>query len=151
MAADWLLTGGRVETFDPSAPGGTALAIEGGRVVAVGSDAELAALAGPATRRTDLAGATVWPGFIDTHIHLEKVSHELTMLRVETARSVAEVVGLVRARARSAPEHVWIRCFADTAAWHERNLAEGGCPRRTSWTPCPRAPRSTSTGARTTR
>ncbi|OZM76836.1 amidohydrolase [Pseudonocardia sp. MH-G8] len=128
MAVDWLLTGGWVETFDPGAPGGTALAIEGGRVAAVGSDAELAALAGPATRRTELAGATVWPGFIDTHIHLEKVSHELTMLRLEAARSVAGVVGLVHDRARSAPEHVWIRCFADTAAWHERNLAEGRLP-----------------------
>ncbi|MGY1725138.1 amidohydrolase [Blastococcus sp. SYSU DS0533] len=130
MTADWLLTGGRVETFAPGTPGGTALAVHDGRVLAVGSDVELEALAGPGTRRTDLAGATVWPGFIDTHIHLEKVSHEFQMLRLEAARSVSEVVEAVRERALSSSEDVWIRCFADTAAWNERNLAEGRLPTR---------------------
>ncbi|MGY2066732.1 amidohydrolase [Blastococcus sp. SYSU DS0619] len=130
MTVDWLLTGGRVETFHPDAGRGTALAIGDGRVLAVGTDADLEQLAGPATRRTDLRGATVWPGFIDTHIHLEKVSHEFQMLRLEQARSVGEVVEIVRERARASSEHVWIRCFADTAAWNERNLAEGRLPTR---------------------
>jgi predicted amidohydrolase YtcJ len=130
MTVDWLLTGGRVETFSPEVAGGTAVAVGDGRVVAVGSDADLEQLAGPGTRRTDLRGATVWPGFIDTHIHLEKVSHEFQMLRLESARSVAEIVGIVRDRALTSGEQVWIRCFADTAAWNERNLAEGRLPTR---------------------
>lgn len=130
MTVDWLLTGGRVETFSPDAAGGTALAIGDGRVVAVGSDAEIEQLAEPGTRRTDLRGATVWPGFIDTHIHLEKVSHEFQMLRLESARSVAEIVEIVRERALTSDENVWIRCFADTAAWNERNLVEGRLPTR---------------------
>ena len=127
---DWLLTGGHIETFASATPVGTALAVGGGRVVAVGGDAELEQLAGPATRRTDLGGATVWPGLIDTHIHLEKVSHEFQMLRLERARSVGEVLEIVGKRARTSSEHVWIRCFADTAAWNERNLAEGRLPNR---------------------
>jgi predicted amidohydrolase YtcJ len=131
MTVDWLLTNGRVETFDPEGVVGSALAVDGGRVVAVGTDSDLGQLAGPATRRTDLRGATVWPGFIDTHIHLEKVSHEFQMLRLESARSVGEIVEIVRDRALSVGERTWIRCFADTAAWNERNLAEGRLPTRT--------------------
>ncbi|WP_432486730.1 amidohydrolase [Kineococcus sp. SYSU DK018] len=129
-----LLTGGHVETFDPAGTTGTAIAVRDGRVLAVGADAEVQAAAGPGARRTDLAGATVWPGFIDTHMHLEKVSHELTMLRLEDARSLAELLEIVGERARATahlPDPPWIRCFADNAAWNEANLTEGRLPTRT--------------------
>ena len=80
------------------------------------------------TVRHDLRGRTVLPGFIDTHMHLEKVSHEFTMLRLEHARSVADILDMVRERARVTPPGSWIRCFADNAAWNEKNLAEKRLP-----------------------
>jgi predicted amidohydrolase YtcJ len=46
-----------------------ALAIEGDKIVAVGSDAEVRRLAGPDTSIIDLGGRTVIPGLNDTHIH----------------------------------------------------------------------------------
>jgi predicted amidohydrolase YtcJ len=109
------------------------VAVRDGRVLAVGSDAEVEDLAGPDAVRHDLAGATVWPGFVDTHMHLEKVSHELTMLRLEDARTLAELLEIVGDRARAVadqPAPPWIRCFADNAAWNEANLAEGRLPTR---------------------
>jgi predicted amidohydrolase YtcJ len=134
MTADWVLLNGRIETFDQPGTTAEAMAVADGKVLAVGSDAEIEGLCTPRTRRTNLAGRTVLPGFIDTHMHLEKVSHEFTMLRLENARSVAEILGAVRERAEqsraSGQRGVWIRCFADNAAWNEKNLSEGRLPTR---------------------
>lgn len=134
MIADWALINGRIETFDQDSATGEAMAVADGKILAVGSVAEIQALCAPHTRITDLDGRAVLPGFIDTHMHLEKVSHEFTMLRLENARTVAEILEAVSDRVTqscAAGEHgVWIRCFADNAAWNEKNLSEGRLPTR---------------------
>ncbi|PTR24830.1 hypothetical protein C8K36_10786 [Rhodococcus sp. OK519] len=53
----------------PGSPPATAFAVAGGRFAAVGSDAEIRALAGPDTEIVDLRGRTAAPGFIETHVH----------------------------------------------------------------------------------
>jgi len=126
-----ILTGGHVETFAGTTA--TTLAVRDGRILAVGDDTEVRTAAGHDATERDLAGATVWPGFVDTHMHLEKVSHELTMLRLEDARTLADLLATVQARAAancSLADPPWIRCFADNAAWNEANLAEGRLPTR---------------------
>jgi predicted amidohydrolase YtcJ len=70
LAADLTLSGGNLITLDDARPRATAMAVRGGRILLVGDDAAVCATAGPATRRIDLAGRTVTPGFIDSHIHL---------------------------------------------------------------------------------
>ena len=65
---DLICLGGVVRTLTADAEV-TAFAIRDGRFVAVGSDAEIAALAGPATERIELRGRVVLPGFIETHVH----------------------------------------------------------------------------------
>jgi hypothetical protein len=65
---DLVLTGGRVFTATDESPWVEALAIRGDRVIAVGTTAEIAALAGPATRRRELHGRVVVPGFNDAHV-----------------------------------------------------------------------------------
>jgi predicted amidohydrolase YtcJ len=67
--ADVLLTGGAVYTVDAESTVAEALAVKGGRIVAVGSAAGLAGLAGPKTRVVELEGRTVLPGFQDAHLH----------------------------------------------------------------------------------
>src|SRR4051794_36816014 len=69
-AADTILTGGKILTVNAAFDIVPALAIRDGRVLAIGGDAEIAALAGPGTRRIDLAGRTVIPGLIDAHCHM---------------------------------------------------------------------------------
>jgi predicted amidohydrolase YtcJ len=66
---DLILTGGAIRTLDPANPWAEALAIAGARLLAVGSAADVAALAGPGTRVVNLQGRTVWPGLIDSHTH----------------------------------------------------------------------------------
>lgn len=67
---DLVLTGGKVFTADPARPWAQAVAIRGERIIAVGSDADVAKLATPATRRIELGGRVVVPGFNDAHAHL---------------------------------------------------------------------------------
>ena len=67
--ADTVITGGKVLSIDGSIRGATAVAIAGGKLIAVGSDAEARALAGPATEAIDARGATIMPGIHDGHSH----------------------------------------------------------------------------------
>ncbi|UOQ65851.1 amidohydrolase [Hymenobacter volaticus] len=66
---DLVLLNGRLFTSDAARPTAQALAIRGERIVAVGTSAEIAKLAGATTRRIDLQGHTVTPGFNDAHNH----------------------------------------------------------------------------------
>ena len=65
---DLVLLNARIFTANPAAPWAEAVAIRGGRIVAVGSTADVGGLAGPSTLKRDLSGYTVIPGFNDAHV-----------------------------------------------------------------------------------
>ncbi|BCA29781.1 hypothetical protein PtoMrB4_37580 [Metapseudomonas otitidis] len=67
--ADMVLLNGKVFTADKARPMVQAIAVENGKVLAVGSDAEINALADAGTQRIDLDGKALMPGLIDTHAH----------------------------------------------------------------------------------
>ena len=67
---DLILYNGRIFTANATQPHAQALAIRGERILAVGSDAEILALAAEATQRIDLQGHPVIPGINDAHEHL---------------------------------------------------------------------------------
>ncbi len=68
-AADLVLTNGKVFTGIPGQSLAKAVAVENGRILKVGSDADINALADAHTQRIDLAGKVLMPGMIDTHSH----------------------------------------------------------------------------------
>ena len=68
--ADLILTNGRFTTLDPARPEATAVAVAGGRFVAVGDNAEVLRLRGLATPVIDLGGRRAVPGLNDSHLHL---------------------------------------------------------------------------------
>ncbi len=105
-APDLVVVNARVWTVDPALPRAEAFAVQHGRFTAVGSDADVRALAGPNTRVIDAEGMTVTPGFIDTHSHPSGVS-ELTGVNVNL-RTVAEVVAALRAKAATTPPGYWV-------------------------------------------
>ena len=122
--AELILTGGRI--FQGLHDGfADALAVAGGRVVAVGQRDAVLALAGPDTRRVDLAGRLAVPAFNDSHQHLLPLG--LTMgqvdLRQEVAPTLAALLQRVRDAARVAPKGQWIlgRGFDDSALDVGRN------------------------------
>ncbi len=67
--AETAIVGARVLSMDASVSGATAVAIAGGRLIAVGSDAEVQALAGSSTEVINASGATLLPGIHDGHAH----------------------------------------------------------------------------------
>ena len=73
QAADMAFIGGKVITVDGADTIIQAVAVKDGLIQAVGSDAEIAALAGEATRVIDLHGRAVTPGLIDSHNHFQVV------------------------------------------------------------------------------
>lgn len=70
LPADTILYHGKVFTADADHPWAQAVAIRGKRIVAVGNDGPVRALAGPHTRSIDLGGRVLMPGMNDAHIHL---------------------------------------------------------------------------------
>jgi predicted amidohydrolase YtcJ len=86
-APDRIYVNARVWTADVRQPAAEAFAVSEGHFVAVGIDAEVRALAGPATETIDLGGRRVVPGFIDTHWHLPA----RRSARLDNAGSVAVI------------------------------------------------------------
>lgn len=82
MTPEMIITNGKVLTMDAACPRAEAVAVAGGRIVAVGSRAEVEALAGGGTRVVDAGGRTVLPGFVESHLHLVLGGNELTQLQL---------------------------------------------------------------------
>ena len=106
--ADRLFTNGSFHTLDPSRPDGPpadALASWRGRIVAVGSQAEVDALVGPHTEVVDLVGATVLPGFIETHMHpiAAGVMMSAAQIGYPACHDIDGVVAALAARANMTP------------------------------------------------
>lgn len=70
LTADLIITGARALTMDRARPRAEAVAVAAGRILAVGSRAEVEALAGPKTQVFDAGGRTLLPGFFESHLHL---------------------------------------------------------------------------------
>ncbi|WP_271411597.1 amidohydrolase [Pseudomonas sp. Q1-7] len=93
-APDLVLFNGKLYTADPSHPSAQAMAVEDGKVLKLGSDAEIKALADGSTRLIDLAGKRLMPGLIDTHSHAIFGGLELSIANMQD--EVVELAELER-------------------------------------------------------
>lgn len=98
--------GGRVFLSDASRGRADAVAVQGGRIVAVGADA--AELIGPATRQIDLDGRLLVPGFQDAHVH--PLWGGLDMLRCDLSdmSTQSDYLERIRGYAAQHPNDEWI-------------------------------------------
>ncbi len=108
IAADWVLLDGRILTLDPRRPRATSLAVRDGRIAAVGSRAELRGWRDRTTRVVDLRGATVVPGLVDAHAHMDREGLKLIYPSLARCRSIADVQAVVRREAARRPRGEWI-------------------------------------------
>jgi predicted amidohydrolase YtcJ len=107
-AADLILHGGKVVTVDAGFTVTEAVAVRGGRIVAVGPNAEILAQRGPQTQMIDLQGRTVLPGLTDAHVHpLGAALSELTY-PFAVLKSFDEVRAYIREQAKKTPKGQWI-------------------------------------------
>jgi len=106
---DVILTGGKVITVDEKFTIAQAIAVKGDRIVAVGSNDDISSLAGPATRRIDLAGRAVVPGMIDNHAHyMEEGVLWTDELRLDNVTTRAQAIEMMKAKAASLPPDRWV-------------------------------------------
>ena len=103
--ADRVFVNAGFKTLDPANPTAEALASWQGRILAVGDRHDVEAHSGSATETVDLGGATVLPGFIETHMHPLLAGVQMTAPQIGTppCRSVAEVVAALQAWAVTTP------------------------------------------------
>ena len=123
--ADFILTGGRVQTHDAARRVAEAIAVRQGRIVAVGPASVVRPLAGSRTRVVELAGRMVLPGFQDAHVHPPIGGLARLRCDLHGRRGLDTYLGIVRDYARNHPDEAWIR----GGGWHMADFP-GGAPRR---------------------
>ncbi|MEX5234831.1 amidohydrolase [Kocuria arenosa] len=107
--ADVIVTNAVVRTMDPEQPRATAFAAADGRIVLVGSDDEVRAIADPGTEIVDLAGAAVIPGLVDVHNHhLMAGETDLYQLTFSPSATFDEVVEAVRVYSAGLEPDAWV-------------------------------------------
>ena len=118
---DLILINGKILTVDAKDSIVEAVAIAKGKIVAVGSSAEIQRRAGPATQVVDLHGLTATPGLIDTHGHFAASGvDELFSVVLNDAQRVSDVQAKIRAKVAQLKPGEWLV----GAGWDESKLAE---------------------------
>ena len=112
--ADLVLYNGRIATLETPADV-QALAARGGRIVALGSDAEIKRYIGQGTEAIDLAGMFAMPGFIEGHGHFTGVGQAQLQLNLMKVTSWDEIVAMVATAAKQAKPGQWIY----GRGWHQ--------------------------------
>lgn len=121
---DTILINGKFVLHD-AAPA-QALAVRDGRIAAVGTIADIRALAGTATRVIDVGGRTVIPGLIDSHIHAIRAGLSYTTeVHWFGARTLKEALDRLRAAAKTAPRGSWLIV---AGGWIDRQFQEDRRP-----------------------
>ena len=106
--ADAVLIHGHIYTADSKRPWAEALAIRDGKILAVGSDREIARYRAASTKVIDAHGRLVLPGFTDCHVHFMDGSFSLQQFNLEDARTIAEIQQRVKAFAVAHPNDPWV-------------------------------------------
>ncbi|MDH3686539.1 MAG: amidohydrolase [Myxococcales bacterium] len=129
--ADRIYRGGPVVTVDDTGRVAEALAVRGGHILAVGTEAEVAVHRGPATEDVDLAGHALLPGFIDAHGHVTQVGALSIAVNVASPpvgpiTDIAQLQAALRERAAGTPAGTWVM----GAGYDDALLAEQRHPTR---------------------
>jgi predicted amidohydrolase YtcJ len=107
-SADLLLIHGRIYTLDSAHPEAQAVAVGGAKILAVGSEGEIARYRGPSTKVLDAKGRLVLPGFTDCHVHFLDASLALGQLSLDDAKTVSDVQQRVKTYAAAHPSSAWL-------------------------------------------
>lgn len=124
--ADKILVHGRIWTADPARPWAEAAAIRDGRILAVGSEADIRKAAGPGAEVLDAGGGLVLPGFIDSHVHFVNGGFSAMNVELRDAGSKAEFIRRIAEKAKSLPKGEWIL----NGEWDHQRFSPVELPRR---------------------
>jgi len=108
-AADLAIVNGKVHTIDDQNRVAQAVAIAGSTILKVGTDDEIKRVTGPKTRIIDAHGATVAPGFNDSHVHFLSGGRSLSDVDLAGLTTLPQVQDKIRAFAAGKPADAWIK------------------------------------------
>lgn len=121
--ADLIVVNANVHTGSKPSPKDRAIAVSGNKIVALGTNAQIRALAGVKTRVIDAGGKTVIAGFNDAHVHFLETGQQLSSVDLRDARTPQEFVARVKAFAAKLPKGRWITGGQwDHENWTPNNL-----------------------------
>jgi len=121
-----VLLNANVVTVNPKQPRAEAIAVQNGRIVAVGSNKEVGKRIDKETKVIDAKGKTTVPGFVDCHVHMTGFGKSLHTLDLRNIESIREMQRKLREYARRKPEKGWIL----GGRWDQDKLAERRYPTR---------------------
>ena len=121
-----ILFNGKLHTQDERYPDASAIAVRDGKILALGSDVEMLALARPETEKIDLQGRRVLPGLADAHIHFYEWAVLLRMLVLDDVQALDELLARVRDAVAEADAGAWIV----GQGWNQDRWAERVLPTR---------------------
>jgi predicted amidohydrolase YtcJ len=108
LLANMLLVNGKIWTGEQPSRFVQAVAIEGNRIVAIGTNEEVLAAAPKDAKRIDLAGRLVVPGFIDNHVHFIDGGFQISRVQLRDASSPEEFARRIGEFARKAGRGKWV-------------------------------------------
>lgn len=115
-----ILLNGNLFTADSLHPQVSALAVAGDRIMALGSDADMRALAGSSTQIIDLQGNFAMPGFIEGHGHFIGLGKSLQNLNLLNTKNWSEITQQVAEKVKTAPLGAWI----EGRGWHQEKWTQ---------------------------
>ncbi len=124
--ADIVLLRAKVHTMDSNQPVAEAVAIRGNRIVQVGKKEAIEKRIGAKTRKIDLDGRLVLPGFNDSHVHFLQGGQQLSSVQLRDARSPLEFTQRIVDFANKVEPGRWIT----GGDWDHENWFSGELPRR---------------------
>jgi predicted amidohydrolase YtcJ len=107
-STDLVLRNATVYTGDSLAPTATAIAVQDGKIVYVGSDSGVAAYIGEGTETIDLAGRYVFPGFVDAHAHFTGIGEREQTLNLEGTNTKDAFLAKIEAAVKAAKPGEWV-------------------------------------------
>jgi hypothetical protein len=125
-AADLVLLSANIWTGDAGRSAATALAARGSRIVALGTDAEVANFRGPRTVVLDAKGRRVVPGFIDSHTHMSMGGFNLLAVDLRRTKDPADFTRKLAEFAKTRPAGLWLT----DGAWDHQVWADPVLPTR---------------------
>lgn len=124
--ADLMISNGNIATLDERGTMARAVAVKDGKILAVGSDEDVAQYKGPDTQVIDAGKRTVIPGLNDSHLHVIRGGLNYNMeLRWDGVPSLADAMRMLKEQARRTPPGQWVRVVG---GWSEFQFAERRMP-----------------------
>jgi len=124
--AEMVVLGADIRTQNPEQVQASAMAIQQGRIVTVGSDEEVTDRIGPHTRIIRAQGAQILPGFNDSHVHFLQGGLQLSNVQLRDVATPEEFTRRIRDFAMTIPRGQWIL----GGDWDHENWPEATLPRR---------------------